>query len=310
MYTNIWDDTVPTGSEAANTIDDIFRSLKLDIEQRFIDIFAMPNFTADPLRPYGFKFTDAQDAVINFGDNSGVPRKVIFKDKTGGTSYITFGAAPAITIASGGLTVSSGSTSLQIVTCTGLTASGSITATLGVLTTVAFALNEPTVRTWQISVATSSGNLTFFSNDNLGNFLFTTNGFAVSATVANFVGIRCSAGIQIATTAIAAAFSQDSGGLSAATGIIRLASNATIMARNNANSADVQLLFKDANDIIWTGAGTFNGGFGIARILVDTAVNFSAGAAKFNGVTGIDSTNNRMIYYSGGNRYYLAGTLF
>lgn len=90
-YTNVWNDAVPTGSEAANTIDDIFRSGKVDIEQRFIDIFAMPNFTADPLRPYGLKFTDAQDSIVSLGDaGSGHTRKLIFKDKTNTTTYASF----------------------------------------------------------------------------------------------------------------------------------------------------------------------------------------------------------------------------
>lgn len=88
-YTNVWSDTTPTGSEAANTIDDIFRSLKVDIQQRFIDIFAMPNFTDDPLRPYGLKFTDAQDAVISMGDNGGTPRSVLWKNKAGSVTYLT-----------------------------------------------------------------------------------------------------------------------------------------------------------------------------------------------------------------------------
>lgn len=97
MYTNVWDPTLPTGGEAANTIDDIDRSMKIDIQDRFSDIFAMPAFNTDPLRPYGLKFTDAQDSVINFGDNTGTPRNIIFKDKTGATTYATFGAAFNIT---------------------------------------------------------------------------------------------------------------------------------------------------------------------------------------------------------------------
>lgn len=88
-YTNTWNDTTPLGSEPANTIDDIFRSLKVDIEQRFVDIFAMPNFTADPLRPYGLKFTDAQDSTIFLGDNAGTPRSLFVKDKTGVTTFLT-----------------------------------------------------------------------------------------------------------------------------------------------------------------------------------------------------------------------------
>jgi len=100
-YTNVWSDTTPTGAEAANTIDDIFRSLKVDIEQRFTDLFAMPNFTADPLRPYGLKLTDAQDAVINLGDNTGTPRSLIVKDKAGANTYLTINSTvvnPAVPV--------------------------------------------------------------------------------------------------------------------------------------------------------------------------------------------------------------------
>lgn len=96
MYTNVWDDTKPTGSEAANTIDDIFRALKLDIDQRITDIFAMPSMATDPLRPYGIKFTDAQDSIIYLGDNSGTPRSLIVKDKTGTNTYASFGAMGTI----------------------------------------------------------------------------------------------------------------------------------------------------------------------------------------------------------------------
>jgi hypothetical protein len=89
-YSNLWNDAVPTGAEAANTIDDIFRALKVDIEQRFNDIFGgMPSFATDPLRPYGLRFTDAQDSVIFLGDNAGTPRNLDIKDKTGTNTYLT-----------------------------------------------------------------------------------------------------------------------------------------------------------------------------------------------------------------------------
>lgn len=102
-YTNVWNNSLPTGSEAANTIDDIFRGSKVDISERLIDIFAMPNFTADPLRPYGLKFADAQDAVISLGDNSGTPRSLIVKDKANSDTYLTInstGITPKVSIMS------------------------------------------------------------------------------------------------------------------------------------------------------------------------------------------------------------------
>lgn len=49
-YTNVWSDSTPLGTAAANTIDDIFRALKVDIEQRLIDLHGMPDFTSDPLK--------------------------------------------------------------------------------------------------------------------------------------------------------------------------------------------------------------------------------------------------------------------
>jgi hypothetical protein len=110
-YTNIWDDTKPTGAEAANTIDDLMRSGKVDLEQRFNDIFAMPNFTDDPLRPYGLKFTDVQDAKIFFGDNGGTPRNILFRNKADATTFVTIGANT--TINSGNFTVSNGTTTIN-----------------------------------------------------------------------------------------------------------------------------------------------------------------------------------------------------
>lgn len=88
-YTSVWDNTVPLGTAAANTIDNLFRSLKVDISERFDDIFGMSTFVTDPLRPYGLKFTDAQNAVVTFGDNAGTPRAIVYKDKTAVTTYLS-----------------------------------------------------------------------------------------------------------------------------------------------------------------------------------------------------------------------------
>lgn len=110
-YTNVWSDSTPTGAEAANTIDDIFRSTKLDIDERIVDIFAMPSMATDPLRPYGIKFTDAQDAILSLGDNGGTPRSIIVKDKAGANTYLTLNSItfnPSIPInvtSAGGLAI-------------------------------------------------------------------------------------------------------------------------------------------------------------------------------------------------------------
>lgn len=52
-YTRVWDDTTPTGSEQAKTIDDLIRNLKVDIQERLNTIFNMTdaNFVADPIQP-------------------------------------------------------------------------------------------------------------------------------------------------------------------------------------------------------------------------------------------------------------------
>ncbi len=41
-----------------------------------------------------------------------------------------------------------------------------------------------------------------------------------------------------------------------------------------------------------------------------TSGNINGGQAPFDGCLLVDSTNNRLVYYSGGNRYYIAGTAF
>lgn len=88
MYTNVWNDTLPTGSEAANTLDNIIRGLKTDIDQRFVDMMVIAAFNADPLRSGGVRFTDASDSVFFLGDAGvGNSRSIDFKDKTGTTSY-------------------------------------------------------------------------------------------------------------------------------------------------------------------------------------------------------------------------------
>jgi len=46
-YTRNWDDTKPTGSEAANTIDDLMRELKEDIHERMDDLVV--DWTDDPV---------------------------------------------------------------------------------------------------------------------------------------------------------------------------------------------------------------------------------------------------------------------
>lgn len=67
-YTNPWSDTDPPGSQAANTIDDELRQLRLDIHERMDDIVA--DWTADPVVPVGG--ASAGSFGVQYGD-LGVP---------------------------------------------------------------------------------------------------------------------------------------------------------------------------------------------------------------------------------------------
>src|SRR5258705_4026560 len=99
-YSVIWDETKPADSEAANTLGLIIRSLKRDVDERFIDIFAMPNFTADPLRPYGLKFTDVVDGKIFLGDNAGTPRTLSVRNKADNITYFAINVGASVSFGS------------------------------------------------------------------------------------------------------------------------------------------------------------------------------------------------------------------
>ena len=95
---------------------------------------------------------------------------------------------------------------------------------------------------------------------------------------------------------------------SAAAGDAVIANAKMLRGVNAAASGTIPLIRVDANDIIQVGDAA--GGGNMASIGVKTNANLLAAAASANGVVGIDSTNNRFVYYSGGNRYYLLGTSF
>ena len=63
----------------------------------------------------------------------------------------------------------------------------------------------------------------------------------------------------------------------------------------------------DANSVVQIGEAPSGVHAGIG---VRAAAALPGGAAAYNGVIAVDSTNNRFVYYSGGNRYYLTGTAF
>ena len=50
-YTRSWNESTPTDSDAASTIDDLLRNLEVDIRERLDDVVA--DFTADPVVPIG-----------------------------------------------------------------------------------------------------------------------------------------------------------------------------------------------------------------------------------------------------------------
>lgn len=157
-YTQVWDNTQPLGTAAANTIDDIFRSVKTDIQERFTDIFAMPNFTADPLRPYGLKFTDAQDAVINLGDNAGTARNLSIKNKTGVTTYFTFGQTSLDIVGALNLTINTNK-----FTVAGASGNTIVAGTLGV-TGLTSVVNLTATGTITLTGATITGSPTWSNN--------------------------------------------------------------------------------------------------------------------------------------------------
>jgi len=57
-------------------------------------------------------------------------------------------------------------------------------------------------------------------------------------------------------------------------------------------------------------AGGYSAPTGVLELTGRANASLPAGSASENGRLEIDTTNNRLVYYAGGNRYYLAGTSF
>lgn len=57
-------------------------------------------------------------------------------------------------------------------------------------------------------------------------------------------------------------------------------------------------------------AGGYSAPTGVLEVTGRPVAFLPAGSASENGRLEIDTTNNRLVYYAGGNRYYLAGTSF
>jgi len=70
-YTNPWIDSIPLGSQNANTADDEFRKIKLDIHERMDDIVV--DWTADPIVLAAGAFSKAK--TIDYDDSAGAGLK-------------------------------------------------------------------------------------------------------------------------------------------------------------------------------------------------------------------------------------------
>lgn len=96
----------------------------------------------------------------------------------------------------------------------------------------------------------------------------------------------------------------------AAAGDFVFANNVGVRGCNSLNTTTYSIMKFNASALVQLGADAGSGGAGHVQIPYVTAANLPAAAASLNGVIAIDSTNNRLIYYSGAARYYLAGTSF
>lgn len=140
-YTNVWNAAIPTGTEAANTIATIFRTDKVNIQDRFMDIFSIPDFTLDPLKPYNLKFS----AVPATNDFLMGAANVRFRDSTNFFTNLNISDAGTVTVRNG-----------LVITAGNLTAvSGTFSTTL---TTTNFTLSVGAAQSaTQIINATTAG---------------------------------------------------------------------------------------------------------------------------------------------------------
>lgn len=86
-------------------------------------------------------------------------------------------------------------------------------------------------------------------------------------------------------------------------------STAGLRGVNTAGDSTLSIARIDANNFAQLGGATWAES-NAPKILYDAAVNFIAGDVSRNGAIGVDATNNRFIFYSGGARYYVTGTSF
>lgn len=91
----------------------------------------------------------------------------------------------------------------------------------------------------------------------------------------------------------------------AAAGDLILANASSIRSVNAAGTTTHVLVQEDASAVVRLGGGAL-----LVGAMYQIVGNFPAGAAGNNGGFGIENTNNRFVFYSGGNRYWVAGTAF
>lgn len=93
----------------------------------------------------------------------------------------------------------------------------------------------------------------------------------------------------------------------AASGDVVLKNTAALRGVNVGGDAALRMIQVDANNIVMLGQAS-SGVY--ASVGSQAAASLPAGASQNNGVLVVDSTNNRLIFYSGTSRFYVTGTSF
>lgn len=210
-YTHVWNNSLPDGTESANTIAQIISALKLDISQRLADYLVIPDFTLDPLRPGGIKFTDASDSIISLGDNSGATRSLVIKDKVAANTYFQVGpftgsvTAGANSFLINTALVADASTqfnSLLIAPSTPTTISGTAPTTIRSIFIIpnvnSFANNNTLEGISLFPQFNTSSGATNYTGLNVLGLLLGVNKFG-SGTINNYFGLIINSGSGIAT---------------------------------------------------------------------------------------------------------------
>lgn len=89
-----------------------------------------------------------------------------------------------------------------------------------------------------------------------------------------------------------------------------LQNSKSIRGTNAAGNDNLNMIVIDGNNLVQLGVNNASGD-GAVAIPKNTAANLPAAGGTRNGIITIDTTNNRLCYYSGGNRYFIPiGTIF